>query len=423
MAAYMHSQDKLMNAHSVNTEPEEIAITADFTEAMTAADETQMLMNDPDENSQPTQEPSYEPAALLKKWASLSQGQRKILYFMMDEMTGISDLVETNISKISSTFRDLALHTSEQGRKVSDLAGAAKHVEYQGKQIDLSEVVANIDRHLSEMVNKIVETSKHGVKVVYALDDVAEDVVRVEKLIDGIEGINKQTNLLALNARIEAARAGDAGKGFAVVAHEVQDLAKSVNTLAATMRQEVSKVATGVRDGHTQIKEVTNIDLSENILVKDTIKDLMDCIVLQNNNYTDALKSSEEISKDISQDIAGVITQLQFQDRATQHLENLCSIAQISMQALKSYEELTAQHTGPLETDLSEQDWINEIVAAVKLAEMRDRFHVAVHGTQTPESTEEGHTDGLFDQSGNDQNSSNGGHGDDDDDDDNIELF
>lgn len=319
-----------------------------------------------------------EASVLLSTWKSMSESQRKTLHYMMKEFDLLTELFEGNIGEVSATFRDLATHSQDQSVKVAELADAANHVEYRGKQINLSEIINTIDSHLTGMINKIVETSKHGVEVVYALDDVTEDVVKVEQLIGGIEAINRQTNLLALNARIEAARAGEAGKGFAVVAHEVQDLAKSVNELALTMREEISNVAKGVRTGHTQIRSVANIDLSENIMVKDTINDLMECIIKQNDSFTTALRSSEEVSKDISKDIASVITRLQFQDRAAQRLENLTIQLEVIDTALRKIEKQTENCPDPVSPESSEPAWVDQAIQQTKLAEMRDRFIVAL---------------------------------------------
>ncbi|MBE8600535.1 methyl-accepting chemotaxis protein, partial [Pseudomonas cyclaminis] len=49
------------------------------------------------------------------------------------------------------------------------------------------------------------------------VEDLAQKVYGISKVLDVIRSIAEQTNLLALNAAIEAARAGDAGRGFAVV--------------------------------------------------------------------------------------------------------------------------------------------------------------------------------------------------------------
>ncbi len=327
----------------------------------------------------------------LNRWLSLSDTQRKAMQIVLNEIDLVQDLMETNISEISEKFQQLALHSQEQSEQVSKLADAAHNVNYKGKTIEIGEIISTIDDHLTSMISKIVESSKHGIEVVYALDDVNRDVQNVEGLIGQIEAINKQTGLLALNARIEAARAGEAGKGFAVVAHEVQDLARAVNEMAMTMRVEVSRVADGVRTGHTRIKQIANIDLSENIVVKDTVDELMECIIDQNNQFTAALRSSEASSNDITKDIYGLITKLQFQDRARQRLENITAILQVMEQSVHSVSEMTSK---TFSTDLDgmaqDSEWFKSVVQSLTLGEMRDRFLNAVFDEKTTSQTSEG---------------------------------
>ncbi|GLQ06956.1 methyl-accepting chemotaxis protein [Sneathiella chinensis] len=325
----------------------------------------------------------------LSKWKSLSSTQRKALHVVMDEIGLVSDLVESNITDISVTFRELAVHAQSQSDNVKDIVETSTHVEFDGKIVNLSEIIGMIDKHLSEVIGKLVDTSKKGLEVVFSLDDVVRDIGEIDKLITEIEGINKQTNLLALNARIEAARAGSAGKGFAVVAYEVQDLAKAVNQLATRMRGEISTISSGVKNGHNQIRKIADTDLSSNILAKDVIRGLMDCILDQNSHFTSALKASEQASKDISRDIAAVITRLQFQDRAKQRMENLTNTLTVMEQSLENFETETADtFSSALSWQETDEAWFRALVDRLTLGEMRDRFLSAVFPHEAAAGTE-----------------------------------
>lgn len=318
---------------------------------------------------------------LLSRWLGLSATQERALRALSGEVTRVSDLVEDAATQISDRFQNLANIAIQQSSHIEELTREHRNVVVDGEVLTVDEVIVSIDRNLSETISKIVDTSKNGVQMVYALDDVMKDVEKVEHMIDEIEAINKQTNLLSLNALIEAARAGEAGKGFAVVAGEVQALSKSINDLAERMRAEIIAVSSGIRSSHVTLKEVSNIDMSENILVKEKIDQMMRGVVSKNEEFSDALENSCGMARQVSEDVSTVITLMQFQDRMKQQLQNvgqsLDDNVTISLELAQQTREACGEKIGEVSAD---EEWLRRLISERSLGEIRERFKDSMFG-------------------------------------------
>src|SRR5471032_392421 len=103
-----------------------------------------------------------------------------------------------------------------------------------------------IAQHGREQVHQTVESIEALATDVTAnatqVEELAQKVYGISKVLDVIRSIAEQTNLLALNAAIEAARAGDAGRGFAVVADEVRALAHRTQQSTQEIEQMIGNV-------------------------------------------------------------------------------------------------------------------------------------------------------------------------------------
>ncbi len=132
-----------------------------------------------------------------------------------------------------------------------------------------------------------------------------------------------QVRLLSLNGAVEAARAGQAGKAFAVVVNEMRALSELSTKAAERMHRQVGVIESAVGadyggelrpgDGGTASFQRAEVTIHE--------------VVTRFREVTSSLSGSIELmereSRDIHEEIARALVDLQFQDRASQILSHL----------------------------------------------------------------------------------------------------
>lgn len=313
----------------------------------------------------------------LQQWLELQQVLGRGFSTLDGEIGLVAKLVETSTDDLNELFHKLIQNAQDQSTGMSDIVRAASMVDLGNEQLTLQEIISYLEEVFSEGIMNVLQLAQTAMTLVYALDDVVVDVKEVVKHIAEIEQINKQTNLLALNAKIEATRAGEAGKGFGVVADEVRQLSKDINSLAGTLRTRVDAVHQGIEDGHEQLQSIASLDMSGNLKAKDRIENMMKALVIQNDQFSEKLGMSAELSMKLQTDMSSVIQRFQFQDKTQQQLDGV----RAAMSALQDITADLAQETHD-ETGLpkSEQDseimeqWVDSVVKKCSLGEMRERF-------------------------------------------------
>nr|WP_284676573.1 methyl-accepting chemotaxis protein [Vibrio sinus] len=89
--------------------------------------------------------------------------------------------------------------------------------------------------HVGQLGNDVKEAAD-------TLEQLRDEVDRINSVLSVITSIAEQTNLLALNAAIEAARAGESGRGFAVVADEVRQLASKTQNSTIEIQTNITRL-------------------------------------------------------------------------------------------------------------------------------------------------------------------------------------
>ena len=194
-----------------------------------------------------------EPARLQQALKSMQQSLRETIRRISDSSNQLASASE----ELSCVTEDATRGLHQQSQEIEQAATAVNQMtaaveEVASNAVATSQASRESDRiaqHGREQVHQTVLSIESLADDVTAnatqVEDLAQKVYGISKVLDVIRAIAEQTNLLALNAAIEAARAGEAGRGFAVVADEVRALAH--RTQQST--QEIEQMIGGIQQG------------------------------------------------------------------------------------------------------------------------------------------------------------------------------
>lgn len=253
------------------------------------------------------------------------------------ELKKTSEIIEKSVIDISSKFKLIAASATEQAVSIESFMGKTLNVEYCGKAISMSEALEVINKTVSGAIEKILFVSKMSMAMVYSLDDAMSQATEIEKYIVKVQKITRQTSLLALNATIEASRAGEAGKGFAVVANEVKGLSQLIEAISSEIKDKIINIVNSVTGSHKILEEIATIDMSDNIMVKQTVGSIMDSLMKQNAELSSVMKDAMDYSKQSATNITSLIMGIQFQDRSSQVISSAVNVLSMVSREFKEF--------------------------------------------------------------------------------------
>ncbi|MGM0769632.1 MAG: methyl-accepting chemotaxis protein [Pseudomonadota bacterium] len=212
------------------------------------------------------------------------------------EQSKLTDSVATAVYEMETTVQEISRNATDTASQVEDMGQNAG---------DIRIAMARSVEQVSGMADDIRESAT-------AIQQLANEVGDIGRVIDVINAISDQTNLLALNAAIEAARAGEHGHGFSVVADEVRGLAQKTQTST----QEIRAIIERLQDGSARAvaamtagEQATSetVQTSERMgEALDQIVDSVDRIVGMSQQVAAATEEQSSVTAEISANVQNI---------------------------------------------------------------------------------------------------------------------
>ncbi|MBL1376510.1 methyl-accepting chemotaxis protein [Zobellella iuensis] len=231
--------------------------------------------------------------------------------------------IETARGQTEEAIAELTGQFSSLVQRLTLLVGTSGDSITRGEE-DMKAVTHSSEQALAEIVASLrgaQQRHRAMLDEVRVLTGYTEELQRMATEVDAIAG---QTNLLALNAAIEAARAGDAGRGFAVVADEVRSLSIRSSATSKSMADKVNVINQAILDTFSDSEQAGVADDRELEQAETALRRLLTQFDGTAEGLTRAVDSTRSEGEGVRNEIEQMLVSLQFQDRTSQILRQVC---------------------------------------------------------------------------------------------------
>jgi methyl-accepting chemotaxis protein len=227
-----------------------------------------------------------------------------------EELSVVTMQSTNNITRQGSELEHAVTAVNEMTVAIEEVARSSAYTYEESLSANTiattgSEKVRQTIATVQALVNELSIT-KSGV------DNLAQRVHGIGKVLDVIREIADQTNLLALNAAIEAARAGESGRGFAVVADEVRALAhrtqestKEIENMIQLTHGDTEKAVSSTATSSESANR-TLVAANESGASLQQISDIIGQINEQNMAIASAVEQQATVIKEVDKNLVNI---------------------------------------------------------------------------------------------------------------------
>ena len=214
---------------------------------------------------------------------------------LLKQSYGTGLMLENSSQELLENVNTLNQSSNSAAASLEETAAALEEIT--------STVISNANNVelMTRFSNEVSNSAKKGQQLANqttnAMDEINNQVNRINEAIAVIDQIAFQTNILSLNAAVEAATAGEAGKGFAVVAQEVRNLASRSAEAAKEIKSIVEEATKKANEG----KDIANEMIQGYKSLNDSINSTINLISDVEMSSKEQLSGIEQINDAVNQ--------------------------------------------------------------------------------------------------------------------------
>jgi methyl-accepting chemotaxis protein len=296
-----------------------------------------------------------------------------------DDVTEVTDRVVTSGRETSQSVDEIAETAQTQHSQLQQVSTEMENMSASIEEVTASaNEVASTSQTAAELseegqaaaadaVEKLHTIEQHSGSAAQTIQDLDDEMERIDAIVDTITEIADRVNMLALNASIEAARAGsgsgDAGDGFAVVADEVKQLAEETQESAGEVEALIE-----------QLREQTDESVSEMAAIQEEVTEGVETVESAEDALSEIAGRVTEANEGVQEISQAMDAQSRSAQEVSESVDDVAATSQETTEKAASVSDRTEQQVQTLQDVATQTEDLSE--RASRLRERVEEFSV-----------------------------------------------
>jgi methyl-accepting chemotaxis protein len=252
----------------------------------------------------------------VKQIASTMKGKVTVIPVLTEQLRAVISQTDTAAEGLIAAFLGINQQSKKQFQSVKELFGNLSEKSGGNTLSETQHKLQELQQNFSTMTSFLDRS-------IVMIENVVNQLSRVEQFASKIKKIGQMTNILAINAAIEAAQSGDAGNGFKVIASEINALSKdstdSIKEITGITENLTSNVITIKQELESVHKDSMDIEKRTDSLLGVALQQIDETL----RDVTEKIKTIAGNAEELNKEIGKVVISIQFQDITRQRIEHV----------------------------------------------------------------------------------------------------